>query len=115
MAGSRRFVAIGLVAMMATACTAAATPVPTPAPTVAGATPTTDGTLPKPELASVKLGTPIGEVSQFNSVLANMLGLYEKYGLKVDITRFNAGGDAEAAVVGGATDVGSNIDSSAQR
>jgi ABC-type nitrate/sulfonate/bicarbonate transport system substrate-binding protein len=98
--------------MMATACTAAATPVPTPAPTVAGATPTTDGTLPKPELASVKLGTPIGEVSQFNSVLANMLGLYEKYGLKVDITRFNAGGDAEAAVVGGATDVGSNIGSS---
>jgi ABC-type nitrate/sulfonate/bicarbonate transport system substrate-binding protein len=112
MARSRRFLALALVATLATGCTAAATPAPTAAPTAAGATPTTDGTLPKPEVASVKLGTPIGEVSQFNSVLANMLGLYEKYGLKVDITRFNAGGDAEAATIGGAVDVGSNIGSS---
>jgi ABC-type nitrate/sulfonate/bicarbonate transport system substrate-binding protein len=114
MATSRRFVTLTLVASVAlAACTAAATPVPTTAPLpTAGVTPTTDGTLPKPELTTVKLGTPIGEVSQFNSVLADMLGLYTKYGLSVQITRFNAGGDAEAAVVGGAVDVGSNMGSS---
>jgi ABC-type nitrate/sulfonate/bicarbonate transport system substrate-binding protein len=109
----RRLLSIALVATLAlAACTAAATPVPTAAPTAPGTTPTTDGTLPKPELATVKLGTPIGEVSQFNSVLAESLGLYGKYGLKVNITRFNAGGDAEAATVGGTVDVGSNIGSS---
>ena len=94
------------------ACSAAATP--SPAPTVAptaGATKTTDGTLPKPELSKIKLGTPIGEPSQFAAVLADQLGIYKKYGIEVTVTKFNAGGDAVSALLSGAVDAGSAIGS----
>jgi len=91
-----------------TACSTAATPTlqPTAAPSAGpgGPTPVTDGTLPEPELKSFKLGTPIGEVSQFNGILADMLGLYDKYGIDVEVFRFNAGGDASQALIAGATD-----------
>jgi NitT/TauT family transport system substrate-binding protein len=96
------------------ACGASATPVPTAAPTAtpaSGATPTTDGTLPKPELTKIKLGTPIGEPSQFGGVLADMLGIYDKYGIDVEIIKFNSGGDAVAAMLSGATDLGNNVGS----
>ncbi len=99
------------VGVALTACTSAATPAPTAAPVVTNAptaTPTTDGTLPKPELASIKLGSPIGQFSQFPGTLAEQLGLYEKYGIKVTETKFNAGGDAVSALLSGAVDVASD-------
>jgi ABC-type nitrate/sulfonate/bicarbonate transport system substrate-binding protein len=106
---TRKLLALTMAAsVMLAACSAAATPTPEPtAPPSTGPggpTPTTDGTLPEPELKSFKLGTPIGEVSQFNGILADMLGLYDKYGIDVEITRFNAGGDASQALIAGATD-----------
>jgi ABC-type nitrate/sulfonate/bicarbonate transport system substrate-binding protein len=109
----RRTLLLALVASLAlAACTAAATPVPTVAPTpTAGVTPTTDGTLPKPELTKIKLGTPIGEPSQFGGVLADMLGIYDKYGIDVEVIKFNSGGDAVSALLSGATDLGNNLGS----
>jgi NitT/TauT family transport system substrate-binding protein len=109
----RPLLSLAVIASLAlAACTAAATPVPTVAPTAsAGATQTTDGTLPKPELTKIKLGTPIGEPSQFGGVLADMLGIYEKYGIDVEIIKFNSGGDAVAAMLSGATDLGNNVGS----
>lgn len=111
MSMSRGFTPVVIViALILSACTSAATPVPTTAPTAAPtvaptATPTTDGTLPKPELTSVKLGSPIGQFSQFGTVLAAQLKIYEKYGVQVTVTKFNAGGDAAQAVLSGAVDV----------
>ncbi len=93
--------------MVFAACSSAATPVPTVAPSAtAAATKITDGTLPKPELAALKLGASIQEPSQFAPKLAEMAGIYEKYGLKVTVTTFNADGDALQAMLSGQTDVG---------
>jgi NitT/TauT family transport system substrate-binding protein len=94
--------------MALAACTAAATPVPTAAPTAApGTTPTTDGTLPAPELTAIRVGASIQEPSQFAPKLAEMAGIYEKYGLKATVTTFNADGDALQALLSGQTDIGS--------
>ena len=113
MSATRRLLSLTMVASLAlAACSAAATP--SPAPTVApsaAASKVTDGTLPKPEQSKVKLGTPIGEPSQFATVLADQLGLFKKYGIEVTITRFNAGGDAVAALLAGSVEIGSNIGS----
>jgi NitT/TauT family transport system substrate-binding protein len=109
---ARRFVSLAMVASLAlAACTAAATPVPTAAPTVAGATPTTDGTLPKPELTKVKLSTPIGEPSQFGPVLADILGIYDKYGIDVEVIKFADGAANVAALLAGVSNVGATMGS----
>ena len=113
MSATRRLLSLTMVASLAlAACSAAATPSPAPtaAPSVA-ASKTTDGTLPKPEQTKAKLGTPIGEPSQFAAVLAEQLGIYKKYGIDVTVTKFNAGGDAVAALLAGAVDFGSAIGS----
>jgi ABC-type nitrate/sulfonate/bicarbonate transport system substrate-binding protein len=93
--------------MAITACTAAATPAPTVAPTAPGTTPTTDGTLPKPELSALRFGASIQEPSQFAPKLAEMAGLFEKYGIKASVTTFNADGDALQALLAGQTDMAS--------
>jgi ABC-type nitrate/sulfonate/bicarbonate transport system substrate-binding protein len=110
----RRVLSIALVASLAlAACTAAATPVPTtaPQPSAAGATPVTDGTLPKPELTKIKLGTPIGEPSQFGPVLADILGIYDKYGIDVEVTKFSDGAANVAALLAGVTNMGATMGS----
>jgi ABC-type nitrate/sulfonate/bicarbonate transport system substrate-binding protein len=89
------------------ACTSAATPVPSAAPTAPGTTPTTDGTLPKPELATLRIGASIQEPSQFAPKLAEMAGIFDKYGIKATITTFNADGDALQAMLSGQTDMAS--------
>ncbi|HUR04991.1 MAG TPA: ABC transporter substrate-binding protein [Nonomuraea sp.] len=90
------------------ACTSAATPAPTAAPSPsAGATKTTDGTLPKPELAELRIGASVQEPSQFAPKLAQMAGIYEKYGIKVTFTTFNADGDAVQAMLSGQIDYSS--------
>jgi NitT/TauT family transport system substrate-binding protein len=94
-------------AMMLAACTAAATPAPSVSPTTPGTTPTTDGTLPTPELSAIRVGASIQEPSQFAPKLAEMAGIYEKYGLKATVTAFNADGDALQALLSGQTDIGS--------
>ena len=110
MSAPQRLLSLTLIASVAlAACAAAATPSPAPtAVPTAAATKTTDGTLPAPDLVKVKMGTPIGEASQFAVVLADQLGIYKKYGLDVTITKFNAGGDSTASVLSGANDVTGN-------
>ncbi len=113
MSSTNRLLSLAMVASVALgACSAAATPSPavTTAPTAA-VSQTADGTLPKPEQTKVKLGTPIGEASQFAIVLADQLGIYKKYGIEIAITKFNAGGDAVQALLSGAVDAGSGIGS----
>jgi NitT/TauT family transport system substrate-binding protein len=96
------------VGLTLAACSSAATPAPTPATSPsAGATTTTDGSLPKPELTTLKFGASIQEPSQFAPKLAEMAGLYEKYGIKVTVTTFNADGDALQAMLSGQTDMAS--------
>jgi ABC-type nitrate/sulfonate/bicarbonate transport system substrate-binding protein len=96
--------AVGLVLV---ACTNSATPVPQATPSADVVTPTTDGTLPMPELTVLRLGASIQEMSQFAPKLAEMAGIYRKYGIDVTITTFNADGDALQALLSGQTDMGS--------
>jgi len=90
------------------ACSSAATPVPTavPSPTAsAGPTKTTDGTLPKPELSTLKIGATLGEVGQFPTKLAETIGIYQKYGISTQVTIFNSEGNATSAIHAGQTQV----------
>jgi ABC-type nitrate/sulfonate/bicarbonate transport system substrate-binding protein len=103
---SRRLIATALAATLAlAACTSAATPAPTAGPTSASATQTTDGTLPKPELTAMRVGASVQEPSQFAAKLAEMAGIFEKYGTKVSFTTFNSDGDALAALLAGQIDM----------
>lgn len=104
---SRLLPALVAASVVLAACSSAATPAPTAAPTAPGTTQTSDGTLPKPEVTTLKLGASIQEPSQFAPKLAEMAGIYEKYGLKVTVTTFNASGDAMQAFLSGQTDVAS--------
>ncbi len=96
-------------AVVLSACSAAATPSPAPtaaAPTAAP-TKTTDGTLPKPELATLKFGAAISEMSQFAPKVAEMEKIFDKYGVSVSVTVFNADGDAMQALLSGQVDMAS--------
>jgi NitT/TauT family transport system substrate-binding protein len=118
MSTSRRLPAVMLAAAFVFgACGAAATPTPAPtqAPTAAPSGAATeaptqepDGTLPAPEKTSVTLATGVGEISQFGAALAGIMGYYDKHGVKVNVVRFNSGGDAMQAVLAGQADVISN-------
>ena len=106
--GSRILAALAGASLALAACTSAATPVPTAAPVAtAAATKTTDGTLPKPELTTLRIGASVQEPSQFAPKLAEMAGIYDKYGIKVTFTTFNADGDALAAMLSGQLDMAS--------
>lgn len=86
------------------ACGGATTPSAAPA-TPAAATQAA-GQLPKPELSKVKLGLSApSEPVQFAEKLADMLGIYKKYGLEVEITGFEGDGKALQALVAGQLDL----------
>lgn len=63
------------------------------------------GTLPKPEIATVRIGisTP-NEPVQFAEKLADSLGIYQKYGLTATVTGFEGDGKALQALVAGQLD-----------
>ena len=90
---ARQRLLAGAMAVALAACTGAATPAPTATPaatpgsTAAGsAAPSAapDGTLPKPEVSSLTIGGSVQEPSQFAAKLAQMMGYFDNYGLKVD-------------------------------
>jgi ABC-type nitrate/sulfonate/bicarbonate transport system substrate-binding protein len=98
---------VASLTLIAAACTGAVPPVPaTPTPSAAGATPTTDGTLPKPELTSIKIAATVSEISQFSTKLAERLGLYEKYGVKAQVVTLNADADVVSSFLSGQSDMG---------
>lgn len=102
----------GLMAasLLAAACTSGSTPVPTDSPAAAKAptpapTKTTDGTLPKPELSSIKIAATIAEAGQFATQLGVRLGIYEKYGVQAQVVIFNDDGAVLQAMLSGQTDI----------
>jgi ABC-type nitrate/sulfonate/bicarbonate transport system substrate-binding protein len=90
------------------ACGGATTPSPTAAATQAAtAAPTQEGTLPKPEVTTLRVGisTP-NEPVQFAEKLADSLQIYQKYGFtSVTVTGFEGDGKALQALVAGQLDL----------
>jgi ABC-type nitrate/sulfonate/bicarbonate transport system substrate-binding protein len=60
-----------------------------------------DGTLPEPELKSIRYAVTVGEISSFAGLLASMAGFYEKHGIKVEVTVLNADGDVCQSLLSG--------------
>ena len=87
----RHLALVGVIATVLAACTSGVTPAPTPVPATPAASAAVsqapskapDGTLPKPELSSITIGGAVQEPSQFAAKLAQMMGYFDKYGLKV--------------------------------
>jgi NitT/TauT family transport system substrate-binding protein len=97
------------VGILVAACGGATTPSPTAAPATqaAPAAPTQAGTLPKPEITTLRVGisTP-NEPVQFAEKLADALGIYQKYGFtSVTVTGFEGDGKALQALVAGQLDM----------
>lgn len=93
---------------MIAACSTATPPptaaLPTAAP-VAAPTRTTDGTLPTPEISTVKIAATIAEAGQFATQLGVRLGIYEKYGIRAQVIIFNDDGGVLQAMLSGQTDI----------
>lgn len=91
------------------ACTSAATPAPTvpppTAPPTAAPTKTTDGTLPRPEVSTIRIAATIAEAGQFATQLGVRLGIYEKYGIHAQVVIFNDDGGVLQAMLSGQTDI----------
>lgn len=111
MAKHKRFLALlASATVFAVACTGGggATPAATPAgsaPASAGAS-VEPGTLPKPEKDSVRIGLSVTETSQFAAKLAQLAGIYEKNGIKAEVTVFEGDGKVMQALQAGQLDVG---------
>jgi ABC-type nitrate/sulfonate/bicarbonate transport system substrate-binding protein len=67
---------------------------------------TVPGALPTPEKTDIKIGLSVTETSQFAAKLAEMAGIYEKNGLKTQITVFEGDGKVMEALQAGQLDVG---------
>lgn len=103
MKSSRLRVLAVAASLVIAACT---TPTATgPAATGAGSIPpagsptAATGAIPPPDVASITVGVSVTEMSQYAAVLAQQLGLYQKYGLTVELpTVFEGDGRAVAAL-----------------
>ena len=62
--------------------------------------------LPKPEKSSVRIGLSVTETSQYAAKLAQQLGIFEKNGLKAEITVFEGDGKSMQALQAGQLDAG---------
>lgn len=79
---------------------------PSVAASAAGSGAADPNVLPKPELSTVRIGIGApNEPVQFAATLAKYLGIYEKYGLSVEITGFEGEGKALQALVAGKLDM----------
>jgi ABC-type nitrate/sulfonate/bicarbonate transport system substrate-binding protein len=112
---SRILALLASVAIFAAACsTPGASTAPSAAPSTAASpsaaasasasAPT--GELPPPEKTDIKIGLSVTETSQFAAKLAEMAGIYEKNGLKVQITVFEGDGKVMQALQAGQLDIG---------
>jgi ABC-type nitrate/sulfonate/bicarbonate transport system substrate-binding protein len=108
----RRVAALLVAGVLVAACAAASTPSPAPtaAPPAAASTAVSaapKGELPKPELAAIRLGLSAGgEMSQFALVQANVLKIFDKYGLTSTVSSFEGEAKAVGALQAGQIDVG---------
>lgn len=75
-------------------------------PSAAGSANADPNVLPKPELTKIRIGIGApNEPVQFSPKLAEMLGLFQKYGLASEIVSFEGDGKAVQAVVAGQLDM----------
>lgn len=65
-------------------------------------------TLPPPEKTSINIGMSVAETSQFAVKLAEMLGIFQKYGITPTISVFEGDGKVIQALQAGQLDVGFN-------
>lgn len=108
---SRILALLASAAVFAAACSGAgATTAPDATTPVGGSAAPVEsmapGTLPTPEKTDIKIGLSVTETSQFAAQLAFMAGIYEKNGLKVQITVFEGDGKVMQALQAGQLDVG---------
>lgn len=108
----RRLAVVVAASLLTAACGGgpAATPspaVPTaPAETSSSAPATPElGALPAPEVATIRIGVPGTETGTFSANLADMIGIYDKYGLQAQITVFDGAGKTLQALQAGQLDV----------
>ena len=98
--------------IVATACApASTTPSASPAATgSAAATASASSTaLPKPEKTDIKIGlSGVATIGLLPQLVAKNLGLYQKYGLNVELVSFSGAAQATQALVAGQVDVGDN-------
>ena len=112
MAKRTRFLALlASAAFMAAACSGGgASTAPEPSTAAGGseapAESTVPGALPTPEKTDIKIGLSVTETSQFAAKLAEMAGIYEKNGLKTEITVFEGDGKVMQALQAGQLDIG---------
>lgn len=94
-----------VVGVIAAACGGSTGTGSAPAATAAPAASQAPGTLPKPELATVRIGisTP-NEPVQFAAKLADALGIFQKYGITATVTGFEGDGKTLQALVAGQLD-----------
>lgn len=109
----RTLALLAAVALLAAACSGgggATTAPETSAPTADGgsAAPSeaAPGTLPTPEKTDIRIGLSVTETSQFAAQLALMAGIYEKNGIKAEVTVFEGDGKVMQALQAGQLDIG---------
>jgi ABC-type nitrate/sulfonate/bicarbonate transport system substrate-binding protein len=98
---------LALIAVMIAACGGGTVaPTATPAGTAAGSAAPGTVVLPKPEKVDVKLGhSALSGVGSGTAILARQLGLYDKYGLKVETVQFSSPAQAMTALLAGQIDM----------
>ena len=98
-------IAIGLVIASCGGTSTAPTAAPATAASTAAAT--AAGTLPKPELTKIRIGLSApNEPVQFSEKLADILGIYQRYGITtVEVIGFEGDGKALQALVSGQLDL----------
>lgn len=91
-------------ALVIAACSPTASVTTSPAVSAGGSA--DPNILPKPELTKIRIGIGApNEPVQFAPKLAEMLGLFQKYGLTAEITGFEGDGKAVQAIVAGQLDM----------
>lgn len=94
------------LALVIAACGGGSTGAATGAPSVAASAAADPNILPAPELTKIRIGIGApSEPVQFAETLASLQGIYQKYGLTVEITGFEGEGKALQALVAGKLDM----------
>jgi len=111
MSSGSRWIPIKLVAMVmaiglvSAACGGGAV-APSASSTAGAGASAAPGALPKPELTTLRIGLSApSEPAQYAEELALQLGLYQKYGLQVEVTGFEGDAKALQALVAGKLDM----------
>lgn len=108
-------VAVGAAVLTAACAGGGASPTPQPSPSPSPApsanegsspSPSPEPTLPTPEKSEIKIGLSVTETSQFAAQLAHATGVFERNGLKTEITVFEGDGKMMQALQAGQLDVG---------